>query len=237
MKKTLQSVEEQTLKTGFEHVIVDGGSIDESQKYIRNYIKRKKNVKWLSEVDNGIYNAMNKGLALSSGDMVAFLNSGDVLTSPSILLELSKITAEFTSFDVIYGDLEIVTLEGSLLRKWNSGHYSWLKVLTGWMPPHPMTIIRKEIMNKVDGFNEDFQIAADYDLLLKVFRYGKIKIKYFPKVTVKMESGGLSNGSIKSMFKANFEVLRAWRNQTVMLVPYWIFIMKPIRKIFQTVCR
>ena len=233
LTKTIDSVVNQTLKSGFEHVIIDGLSSDNSLAAIESYVASHDNVKWISEPDTGIYNAMNKGIDQAEGTMIGFLNSGDVLASSTILDEIRNLSEDFSKFDVIYGDLQIVDLDGAVVRSWVSGEYSWFKVVTGWMPPHPMTLIKKSVLREVNCFNENYQIAADYQLLLKVLCRQKTDIKYFSKMTVKMEAGGLSNGSIKNIVKSNLEVIKAWRSTKLIITPYWIFIFKPIRKLFQ----
>ncbi len=232
LSKTIDSIVKQTQKTNFEHIIIDGLSNDGSVELLKSYSKKHNNTICLSEPDDGIYNAMNKGLSKAKGEMVAFLNSGDVLASNIILERLVILSKNYDKFDIIYGDIRIVNADGVSIRNWRSGKYNWYKVLTGWMPPHPMTLINLNLLKKIGGFNEQYKIAADYDLLFRVINKKNVRIEYYPHLLVKMEHGGVSNGSLQNVVKSNLEVLEVWR-QNWYFVPYWIFISKPLRKLSQ----
>ena len=233
MQKTLKSIEEQTVDGGFEHIIIDGASTDQSVRFIEKYKCGKNNVIFLSEKDSGIYSAMNKGLFLANGKMVAFLNSGDVLASNDVLCLLSEFSSKFSKYDIIYSDLQIVNSDGIIVRNWKSGEYSWSKVLLGWMIPHPMTLIKTPILKNLNGFNEELRIASDYDLLLRALCIKNIQIQYLEICSVKMDNGGVSNGSLKNILYANFEVMQSWKKLNGFLLPYWIFISKPLSKLIQ----
>ena len=201
--------------------------------FINNYSSQRKNVNWLSESDNGIYYAMNKGLSMASGDYVAFLNSGDVFANST---SLDSITNEINSkpeLDFIYGDLCFVDKNSNITRKWQSGIFGNAKLYFGWMPPHPMTTIRKEIIEKNLGFDIRYEVAADYDFMLRVLLGKKLKIKYVNSVLVHMEMGGVSNSSILRLIYANFEVMKCWFRLRGGRTPFWIFFTKPLSKLIQ----
>lgn len=232
LTRTIESIVKQTQKTNFEHIIIDGSSNDGSVELLKSYSKEHNNTVCLSEPDDGIYNAMNKGLSKANGKMVAFLNSGDVLASNTILEQLIIFLKNYDQSDIVYGDIRIVNADGVSIRNWRSGKYSRYKLLTGWMPPHPMTMINLEMIRKIGGFNEKYRIAADYDLLFRAINNKTARIEYYPNLLVKMEQGGVSNGSLQNILKSNLEVLEIWR-QNWNFVPYWIFIAKPLRKLLQ----
>lgn len=231
--KTLNSMDNQICANKFEHIIVDGGSHDASKSYIYDYANTNANVKWVSEPDNGIYNAMNKGIKMSSGKFIAFLNSGDILAYKNSLQKLINTLNNNSSTDFLYANIDIIDNFGKIKRKWLSGKFSMLKLNIGWMPPHPMTTIRKSIIVKYSGFDENYAISSDYDLMLRILLNKKLNIKYINCVMVKMEEGGISNSSMFKILGANLEVLKSWYKIKGFRVPFWIFLLKPLSKLSQ----
>ena len=231
--RTIKSVQTQDTQFSFEHVIVDGASTDNSLNIARRYQRVAENVIIKSEKDSGIYNAMNKGLALVSGSYVAFLNSGDILAHNGVINDICAALNQNQSIDLLYGDLCFVDDNDLVTREWISGAFSKCKLFLGWMPPHPMTTIRNSILSENKGFNESLKIAADYDLMLRILLLRDVVVEYLPAIFVRMELGGISNGSLASIIKSNIEVIKSWRNNAGHIAPYWVFFIKPLYKITQ----
>jgi len=193
-----------------EHVIVDGGSTDGTLDVIKQYSSL--NIRVISEPDNGIYDALNKGFYLSSGEIIAIVHSDDYLVSPSVLSTVAS-AFEDISVDGVYGDLEYVSNDDScrIVRYWRAGEYHPELLRYGWMPPHPTLFLRRKVIEKFGGYNTDFRISADYDAMLRYLRIGKIKLVYIPQVLVRMRVGGASNRSLASIYRKSVEDYRVIR--------------------------
>ena len=226
---TINSVNNQTY-SNIEHVFIDGKSTDDSVEIINKLSNREKAI--ISEKDKGIYDAMNKGVALASGDIVAILNSDDFYADENVISDIVALF-ENNGADAVYADLDYVTEDTTkIVRKWRSGKYSHGMFNWGWMPPHPTLFVKKEVYEKYGNFNLELKSAADYEIMLRFIHKHKIKLSYLEKVTVKMRVGGLSNSSIKHRIFANNEDRRAWKINR--LKPYFFTLyLKPLRKIFQ----
>ena len=233
LKKTIQSVIEQNINHHFEHIIIDGASTDKSNFIIEEYKHVGGNVISKSEPDYGIYDAMNKGLHMASGSHVAFLNSGDVLVHNMVLDKISSAIVHENTLDFLYGDICIVDSLGKVIREWRAGNYMQCKLFLGWMPPHPMTTIRKHILDDCGNFDENLRIAADYDLMLKVLLRRQTNVRYLSETLVHMEAGGISNGSLRGMISSNLEVLKSWFKNKGIIFPFWIVFTKPLSKLLQ----
>ena len=194
LPRTLESVQSQ-IYPDIEHVIVDGASTDGTPSLIENYAKQYKNVRWISEKDKGIYNALNKGIAMATGDVIGFLHSDDVLFSNRSIEQIAA-AFEDKNIDVVYGDLQYCR-EGKIVRRWKSNAFHPCSLKYGWMPPHPTVYVRREVYQQVGEYDEWFRISADYDMMLRIFTAG-YKSKYIPEVLVSMETGGASNKNTKA---------------------------------------
>lgn len=213
-----------------EHVIMDGQSQDHTLKIVSEFPHVSRVI---SEKDAGIYDAMNKGIMASSGDIIGLLNSDDFYISNSVISEVVEhmMTAHT---DTLYGDLIYVhpIQTNRIVRTWIAGKYTLDKFLYGWMPPHPTFFVRRHIYERYGNFNITLTSAADYELMLRLLYKEKVSVSYLPKVLVKMRAGGMSNASLRNRIKANKEDREAWRvNQ---LNPY-VFTtwLKPVRKLIQ----
>jgi len=233
LKRTLNSVCKQKIDFDFEHIIIDGASTDRSTDVITKYSNSAVNVIAVSEEDSGIYEAMNKGLRMASGSHVAFLNSGDVLNYNEVLKNITNAILYDKPVDFIYSDICFVDDHGNVSREWCVGTYWKPKLYYGWMAPHPMTTIRRSVLNEVGAFDQRLKIAADYNLMLKILMRPNISVRYLAETFVCMERGGISNGSIVGIIKSNYEVLKSWFEIKGIFAPYWIFFTKPLSKIFQ----
>jgi glycosyltransferase len=230
IEQTIQSVLSQRYPN-VEYIIIDGASQDETLSIIEKY--RDKISIFISEKDSGIYNAMNKGLKLASGDIIGILNSDDFYSDDEVLSDVVKIF-EQSNADAVYADLQYVDANNTqkVLRNWKSGKYKQGDFLFGWMPPHPTFFVRKHVYEKYGFFNESLSSAADYELMLRFIHKHKITIEYLPRVIIKMRMGGKSNRSFKNRIKANLEDRKAWKING--LKPYcFTLFLKPLRKLNQ----
>jgi len=210
-EKTLRDTIESVLGQSYndiEYILVDGKSKDGTCDIIRSYGDRIS--KFVSEKDEGLYDALNKGISLATGDVVGFLHSDDIYASA----ETVKMIAEaFTKFNVdsVYGDLVYVDQNdtGKIIRFWRSRKFSRARVLTGWMPPHPTFYVKRRVYQDYGGFNTTFKIAADYESILRFLVRFRVSTFYIPLVLIRMRVGGESNKSIKNVIRKSLEDIRA----------------------------
>lgn len=162
--------------------------------------------KIVSESDKGIYDAMNKGIALATGDIIGILNSDDFYISTDVITSVVKEVLQ-GGYDAVYGDLEYVDEEDTdkVVRYWKSKYYKAGLFKKGWHPAHPTFFVKKEVYDKYGNFNLKYKIGADYEIMLRFIEKNKIKVGYIPKTLVRMRVGGASNQSIKNIIKANKE--------------------------------
>jgi glycosyltransferase involved in cell wall biosynthesis len=221
--------------TNLEYIVVDGGSGDGTQDIINEY--SHKITKFISEPDKGIYDAMNKGIQLSTGDFIAFLNADDFYGHDKVISLVAKALHE-SSADVLYGDLVYVDKEDTnkIVRFWKSGDYKPGDFLGGWMPPHPTFFARRDLFILYGNFNLKLKSSADYELMLRFIHIKKAKVAYLPEVLVKMRIGGASNGSLSQRMWANREDALAWELNNIPK-PRFLRIMKPMKKLFQYISR
>lgn len=192
----IESVLNQTHKD-IEYIVIDGGSTDGTLDIINNY--KDKIFKIVSETDNGIYDAINKGINLATGDVIGILNSDDVYASNTIIEKVNS-AFEVSNAQSCYGDLVYVSTDLSkIIRYWKSGEYNKKLIMKGWMPPHPTFFVKREVYDELGCFNTNLKIAADYDLILRFMARGGITTFYIPEVLVNMRIGGHSNRSIKNL--------------------------------------
>ena len=229
IEDTIKSILIQDYKD-IEHIVVDGGSTDGTLEILANY--RNRIAKCVSESDKGIYDAMNKGIRLSSGNIVAALNSDDIYASKSIISEMVEFM-QGNDLDAAYGDLVYVNCKNTnrITRFWKTGTYKKRAFSYGWVIPHPTFFCRKQVFEKYGYFNEDFQIAADFELMLRFVEKYQIKIGYLPKVIVKMRAGGKAN-VLQGIIRGNREIVNSFRLNGLRLSP-WFFVYKPMAKMSQ----
>ncbi len=227
IKSCLESIQQQTYKN-VEHILIDGGSKDDTIGIAHTYSHLTRIV---SEPDQGIYDAMNKGIKLANGDIIGILNSDDVYTSQNVIQFVID-RFKNNKVDAVYGDLNYINQNNKIIRKWRSGEYGQDSFLQGWMPPHPTFFIRRECYEKFGLYNTDFSISADYELMLRMLYKHNLKGAYIPKVLVSMLTGGQSNGSLRKRWMANREDRKAWEING--LKPGSLTLLKkPIKKLIQ----
>ncbi|MCD9477850.1 glycosyltransferase family 2 protein [Photobacterium phosphoreum] len=210
---TLKSLEEQTY-SNIEYIIIDGASKDNTLDVIKNNCSRVSTI--ISEPDNGIYDALNKGINTATGDIVGFLHSDDLFAYPEAIEDIVKSMSEHNT-DAVYADLQYVDKDNinSIVRYWRSGEYNINKVKDGWMPPHPTFYMKRECYQQFGLFDLKFKISADYDSLLRYLYLNNISMSYLPKVTIKMRVGGASNRDIKNIILKTTEDITALKNSQI----------------------
>ena len=230
LAETIDSVVKQTYPN-IEYIIVDGKSTDRTLSIIQS--KQNHISKVISEKDNGLYDALNKGIAMATGDIIGILHSDDFYTHAQVIQDVVD-AFENSKADALYADLWYVDREQTdrVIRTWKSGNYKHGQFLNGWMPPHPTFFVKKECYQKYGVFNLDFVSAADYELMLRFIHKHRIKLVYLPEVIVKMRVGGKSNSSFKNRWRANTEDRKAWLVNNIKPRFYTLYA-KPLRKLIQ----
>lgn len=214
-----------------EYIVVDGGSTDGTTDIINRY--RSFIQHFISEKDNGLYDALNKGVLLATGDVVAILHADDIYSHEKVLSNVMQ-AFETSSTDTLYGDLQYVDRKNTsmVVRNWVSGTYAPENFLKGWMPPHPSFFVKRSCYGEVGSFNTSLRSAADYEFMLRTLYKFRKTTQYLPEVLVKMRVGGKSNQSIWNRIRANREDKKAWQMNG--LRPRWdTFIRKPLSKLGQ----
>ncbi|WP_217698821.1 glycosyltransferase family 2 protein [Sediminibacterium ginsengisoli] len=229
LEDTLRSVKEQSY-ADIEHIIIDGASTDDTLKIADRFPHI---AKICSEKDNGIYDAMNKGIALATGDIIGILNSDDVLADNRVI---ERIAARFedAGIDAVYGDLVFVDRNdlSRIKRVWKAGSYRYGQLYRGWMPPHPTVYVRRGCYERFGLFNIDYKVAADYDMLIRLLLINRIALAYIPAVLIRMRTGGVSTGSFSRRFSINKEDRLVWENNKIS--PRWYTLYcKPLYKVKQ----
>lgn len=214
-----------------EHIVIDGGSTDGTAELVRTRGPRVS--KLVSEPDRGMYDALNKGLGLATGEVIAILNSDDVYADATALAQVAdRMSAE--GLDSCYGDIVYVRPDdlGKVVRRWKSGDYRRERFRNGWMPPHTACFIRRSVYDRFGAFDISFDIASDYEILLRFFYKHGISAAYIPEVLVKMRTGGRSAGSLRNIIKANAECYRSWGKNGLRANPARL-LLKPLSKLLQ----
>jgi glycosyltransferase len=213
IRDTLESVARQS-HPDIEHLLIDGASSDGTLAVVRAHGAHLACV--VSEPDQGIYDAMNKGLARASGDWVGFLNADDMFASTDSVARLAAAAAAQGGPDLIYGDLDYVEEAriDRVVRQWRSGAFDASLLRYGWMPPHPTFYVRRDRFGS-QRFDTRYRIAADYDFMLRCLTQPGIRLHYVPEVLVHMRNGGASNRSLKALWRKSSEDLDVMRRHRV----------------------
>ena len=239
---TVRSLQQQDFpRDDIEWILVDGASTDDTLKLIQAESFHPD--LWVSEPDNGIYDALNKGVKMATGDFVGFLHADDVLASRGILYQIAC-ALNNSGADAVYGDLQYVRPLGNgefdVVRHWISGIYYRWKLRWGWMPPHPTFYLKREIYEQTklengDYFDTTYSCSADYDFMMRILGRYKIEPAYLRMVLVKMRVGGISNRSLKHIFTKSKEDWHAIRRNQVGHI--YTLVWKNVRKLGQFVKR
>jgi glycosyltransferase involved in cell wall biosynthesis len=230
---TIESVIQQDYKN-IEYIIIDNQSTDGTMDIVRGYSDHIDT--FISEPDQGVYDAMNKGIKLASGDIIATLNSDDVYADATIARQMVEFM-ESQNLDTAYGDLVYIDKNNpeKIARFWQAGEYKKGAFYHGWVPPHPTLFCRKQIFEKYGYFNAEYQIAADFELMLRLMEKHNIKVGYLRKITVRMRTGGRTN-SLKGFFRGNYEIIHSFKANGLKFSPVF-FLRKPTLKISQLLHR
>ena len=226
----ISSVRKQTYPN-IEHIIVDGKSTDNTLSIIRKnerYITR-----WISETDRGIYDAINKGMRMATGDIIGVLNSDDMLASANVIMDIVACFDE-TGTQSLYGDLVYVDPDDTqkVFRYWKGLTYKRSRFHYGWMPAHPTFYIRRELFEKFGEYENHYYTAADYEFMARYLYANHVTSHYLPTLIVKMRSGGLSNGSIYRRLRANRRDYLAMKRNRIPFA-FFVSILKPLIKLPQ----
>ena len=247
---TISSVRKQSYNN-IESIVVDGNSTDGTIEIVKQFMDSSKDVAqdalqdsakgapqgvvttFLCERDKGIYDAMNKGLALATGDIIGVLNSDDFYCADDVI-EQVVLAFQKNNTDCLYGDLNYVDPidTSKIIRKWRSGSYRKANFLNGWMPPHPTFFVKKSCYERFGKFDTQFKSAADYELMLRFLFKELCSAQHLSAVLIHMRAGGVSNVSLKNRIRANREDRLAWKVNG--LKPKWFTLMrKPLSKLIQ----
>jgi glycosyltransferase len=228
---TLRSVSNQSHQD-IEHIIIDGASTDSTLELIQSEGRRVTTV--VSEPDSGIYEAMNKGLRLATGEMVGFLNADDIYADDAVVADIARVANDSTA-DATYGDLVYIDNDcpSRAVRHWRSQVFRRSRLPFGWMPPHPTFYIRRSLLTKLGVFDDTLKIAADFDFMLRYLSQPGFKATYMARILVHMRTGGASNASLSALLRKSREDLFVLRKNGV--GGWFTLICKNMRKIVQFV--
>ncbi len=220
LKDTIESVMMQSYDN-VEHIIIDGGSSDGTLDILKQYDHVIDY--WLSEKDGGMYDAMNKGIALSSGEYVGMLNSDDMFANGDVLQNVIDTFCQ-TQTDAVFSCLNIVDKNNlnKILRKYRVTKFNSILMRIGVMPPHPTFYCKKSCYNAAGSYKTDYKIAADFEMLARLLMSHKISWSFLDKVTITMRSGGLSDSGFLSSIRLNNEIIRACKEND--LDTNWLFL-------------
>lgn len=207
--RAMDSFEKQSWRNK-QQVVVDGASRDSTLEIVHSFTNE--NAIIVSEQDKGIYNAINKGIALATGDVIGLLHSDDFFARIDVLSEIAE-AFEDPDLDIVYADAGFFSPGKSdhITRRYNSSRFSASRIRNGWMPAHTTMYARRRVFEEYGTYREDFKIAADFEFIARTFGAGNIKSRYIPVIWMMMQTGGASTGGIKSKLLLNKEVLRACR--------------------------
>jgi glycosyltransferase involved in cell wall biosynthesis len=228
IKDAIQSVLGQTYKN-IEYVIIDGKSKDNTVNLINEY--QEKLGYFISEKDNGLYDAMNKGILACTGDVIGILNSDDLYQDLDVINDVMEQFNKDPELDILYGDLVYVKSEDTakVVRNWKSKAYYNRFFENANVPPHPALFVRNKVYKEAGLFDLDYKIAADYEFMLRIFRNNKFNSKYLNRLMVRMRLGGASNAGFSSIIKQNKEVLNAWKKNNLKC-PFYLMPLRVLKK-------
>lgn len=213
IERALQSVVDQQWPQ-VEHIVIDGASTDGTREILERF--RPKLAALVSEPDKGIYDAMNKGLARATGEVVCFLNADDQYADPTVLSEVAQ-QMHTHRLDALVADVGFFKAADPtrMIRRYRSDRFSPQKLAWGWMPAHPGFFLKREVALRVGLFKTDYRIAGDYEFVVRAFHGHHLRYRHLPRVLVRMQAGGASNNGWRAKIRLNQEVLRACRENGV----------------------
>ena len=230
LEDCIKSVISQDYKN-IEHIIIDGGSTDATLLIIQKY--KDHIAAWVSEKDAGMYDAINKGMRMATGDIIGTLNSDDTLSSPTVIKDIVGAFYE-QQVDAVYGDLVYVDQQNTdkVIRVWKGLPYKRTRYKHGWMPAHPTFYFKKELLDKYGYYETHYFTASDYEFMARYLFYFRISAYYIPKLIVKMRTGGMSNKTIYQRLRANRRDYLAMKRNRIPF-PFFVSLLKPLIKLHQ----
>jgi glycosyltransferase involved in cell wall biosynthesis len=230
IRETLESIYLQTYPS-IEHIIIDGGSVDNTLEIIQSFSRSKI---LITEKDNGIYDAMNKGVSMASGEVIGILNSDDLFENEMTVQTVMDHFRLNPEVDVVYGDLNYVNSKNvdKIVRKWKSKAYYIDFFEHGDVPAHPSIFLKRKVYEEAGLFNLDFSLAADYEFMLRIFKKHDYNSKYVNNVFVKMRLGGATNQSFLNVWKQNIEIVKAWKHNELKM-PFLLIPLRIVKRILQ----
>lgn len=215
LRDTIQSVLLQSY-LNIEYIIVDGLSKDNTIDIIKEYEPMfQGRLKWISEQDSGLYDAMNKGFQMATGDVIGIINSDDLLAESTAIEKIMKCFEEYPETDAVYANLYYVSKNDTskIVRHWISGKQRSFKY--GWHPAHPTFYVRKEIYRQFGLFDLKFKFAADFELMLRFIEKNQVNLLYLPEPLVRMRLGGKTSKNLGNIYKGNIECIQAFEKNDV----------------------
>ena len=230
IRDTLESIKHQEY-TNIEYIIIDGGSKDNTLKILYEY-RGIINV-LVSEQDNGLYDAMNKGIKLATGDIIGFINSDDFFSDPNALEKVTQIFKKNRNLESVYADLFYVSQHDTnkIVRRWVTGNQRKFKY--GWHPAHPTFYIKKSVYDRYGLFDLSFNLASDFEIMLRFLDKEKISTAYLKEPLVKMRLGGETNKNFKNIYRQNIECVRAFKKNDLKVIKFLYPFFRIIPKFFQ----
>lgn len=230
IRQTLASVATQN-HPRVQHLIIDGGSSDNTLAVVRHNLRDGGTV--VSEPDSGIYNAMNKGLAIATGDVIAFLNADDHYAAPDSLSRVATLLEDST-LSAVFGDVGFFDPADPdrIIRRYRSDNFRPSRLRWGMMPAHPATFVRASVFGEVGPFREDYQIAADYEMTIRMFASARHRYLHLPDIIVRMATGGVSTRGFGAAATINRECVRACRDNGI-YTNHAMIMTKYARKIWE----
>jgi glycosyltransferase involved in cell wall biosynthesis len=242
IRACLESVHRQSAP--YEHIIVDGLSTDGTAQTVERCRAEfgdadgpDRILRVVSQADEGMYDAVNRGIRMARGEIIGILNADDVYADDRVL-DRVRTVFEDTGVDSCYGDLVYVSSAGGdkVVRTWKAGRMTPSRFLWGWMPPHPTFCVRRRVYDECGVYRLDMGSAADYELMLRVLHRLRVSTRYIPEIIVRMRAGGTSNRSLANRINANRVDRKAWRVNGLTPHP-WTLWLKPLRKAHQFLVR
>lgn len=227
---TLNSVASQTY-TDIEHLVIDGASSDGTVQLVISHANPQ--IRLISEPDKGIYDAMNKGLAQATGEVVGFLNSDDFYADSAVLEKIAN-TFQDPTVDACYADLVYVNQGNTrVMRYWKSKPFSRGDFAKGWSPAHPTFYVRKSVIERLGLFDQSYKMGVDVEFMMRYLECGLIRAVYIPHVLVRMRLGGTSNQSWTNIFLQNKEIFAAMRKNGIPFSGIWFAVIKVVSRLWQ----
>jgi glycosyltransferase involved in cell wall biosynthesis len=231
IEDAMQSVLGQTY-INIEYIIIDGKSKDNTANLIDEY--KDKLGYFISEKDNGLYDAMNKGILACTGDVIGILNSDDLYQDSNVIKDVMEQFNNDPELDILYGNLVYVKSDDTnrIVRNWKSKSYYKNFFENANVPPHPSLFVRSDVYKSVGLFDLEYKLAADYELMLRMFKKHDFKSKYFNRLIIKMRLGGATNQSFSNIVNQNKEILKAWKNNGLQ-APFYLMVLRIFKRLSQ----